>query len=137
MTAYEASEKVHWCYGNRAESGNACLPPVLTFVEGKVQARAWDEAALDAARPEEVAPGLTRAAFEAIPEGSSTDEARRAIGAPLVAVNTVSAEVGNELHWCYGKRASGTGTAYTFPMLTFVDGRLRRRSWLGPPWIAR
>ena len=139
MTAFEgrSSERLHWCYGNRADTGDNCLPPVLTFLGGKLQSRAWDAGALDAARAEEIAPGVTRAAFDAIPEGSSTDEARRALGAPLVAVTTVSAEVGNELHWCYGKRSSETGTAYTFPMLTFVDGRLRRRAWFGPPFGAR
>jgi outer membrane protein assembly factor BamE (lipoprotein component of BamABCDE complex) len=136
LTAFGAppTEHVYWCYGSRAETGTGCRPPVLTFDHGKVVSRLWDEAALEAQRPEELAAGVTRQQFEAMPEGSSQEDARKALGAPLMAVTTVSAKVGNELHWCYGKRASETGVVYTFPMLTFVDGRLRRRAWFGRPW---
>lgn len=139
MTVSETGvrEQLHWCYGNRPDSGNACLFPMLTFVGGKVRSRAWDAAALDARRVGEIAPGLTRAAFEAIAEGSTTEEARHALGAPLMEVHTGSGDLGTELHWCHGKRTSATGTEYSFPMLTFVEGKLRRRAWFGTPWDGR
>jgi hypothetical protein len=135
MTAFGAApnEQVYWCYGSRPETGGACRPPVLAFGGGKVVSRLWDEAAIDAHRPEQIALGVTRAAFDAIPEGSSQEDARKALGAPLMAVTTVSAN-GNELHCCYGMQVSETSVSYTFPMLTFVDGRLRRRAWFGSPW---
>jgi hypothetical protein len=81
---------------------------------------------------EEIATGLTRTAFEAIPEGSTKEEVRRKLGAPFTEVVQVSSgrtSRSEQLHWCYGKRTSWTGVEYSFPMLTFVDGKVQSRAW--------
>jgi len=110
---------------------------MLTFVDGKLRSRAWDKAELDAQLPREIFPGLTHAAFEAIPDGTTTDEVRRTLGEPFTAVVAVSDDLSEELHWCYGKQATEKGMSYSFPMLTFVGGKLQRRAWYGPPWEER
>jgi hypothetical protein len=81
---------------------------------------------------QEIVAGLTRTEFEAIPGGSTKEEVRRKCGSPFMEVVQVSSDRTSpkeQLHWCYGKRASWRGTHYSFPMLTFVDGKLESRAW--------
>jgi hypothetical protein len=127
---FDDPNEQQWWYGKVATvDGTEYSFPKLTFVDGKLRSRAWDETALDPQRVWEIVPGVTRAAFEKVPEGSTTEEVRAKLGPPFKEVLTVSGDLSKQLHWCYGKRASATGTAYSFPMLTFVNGKLESRLW--------